>query len=55
MTALIGLDVGTTGCKAVVFDADGVLLASAAREYAVVLPKPSWAEQDIEAVWQLDL
>ena len=55
MTALIGLDVGTTGCKAVVFDADGVLLASAAREYAVELPQPSWAEQDIEAVWQLAL
>ena len=26
MTTLIGLDVGTTGCKAVVFDADGSLL-----------------------------
>ena len=25
MTALIGLDVGTTGCKAVVFSEEGVL------------------------------
>ncbi|MEX1297301.1 MAG: FGGY-family carbohydrate kinase [Candidatus Limnocylindrales bacterium] len=55
MTALIGLDVGTTGCKAVVFAEDGVLLASAAREYPVELPQPTWAEQDIEAVWELAL
>jgi len=55
MTNLIGLDVGTTGCKAVVFDLDGALLASASREYAVDLPHPGWAEQDIEAVWGLAL
>lgn len=55
MTTLIGLDVGTTGCKAVVFDEDGKLLASASREYPVMLPRPTWAEQDIEAVWRLAL
>jgi xylulokinase len=55
MSNLIGLDVGTTGCKAVVFDPDGQLLASAAREYPVDLPQPGWAEQDIEAVWALAL
>lgn len=55
MTALIGLDVGTTGCKAVVFDESGALLASASREYPVEMPRPTWAEQDIEAVWALAL
>ena len=50
---LLGLDVGTTGCKAVLFDEDGTLLASASREYAVDLPHPGWAEQDIERVWAL--
>lgn len=55
MTNLIGLDVGTTGCKAVLFDLDGALLASASREYGVDLPHPGWAEQDIEAVWRLAL
>ncbi len=53
MANLIGLDVGTTGCKAVVFDEDGTLLAGASREYAVDFPRPTWAEQDIEAVWAL--
>ena len=50
---LIGLDVGTTGCKAHVFNRDGMLLASASREYAVDFPHPGWAEQDSEVVWKL--
>jgi xylulokinase len=50
---LIGLDIGTTGCKAAVFDATGSLAASAHREYAVDMPHPGWAEQDAEEVWQL--
>lgn len=49
----IGLDVGTAGCKAAIFDADGMLIASAGREYPVLMPHPGWAEQDIEAVWAL--
>jgi len=48
---LIGLDVGTAACKAVVFGEDGVMAASASREYPVELPHPGWAEQDIELVW----
>ncbi len=55
MTALIGVDVGTTGCKAVIFSEEGVLLAAASREYPVQLPQPGWAEQDIEAVWAFAL
>ncbi len=53
MTALLGLDLGTTGCKALLFDSDGALLAKASREYAVSFPRPQWAEQDLETVWQL--
>jgi xylulokinase len=55
MAHLLGLDVGTTGCKAVLFNGDGALLASASREYPVEYPHPTWAEQDIEAVWALAL
>ena len=50
---LLGLDVGTTGCKAAVFEQDGALIASAHREYDVLLPRPTWAEQDAERVWRL--
>jgi xylulokinase len=50
---LIGLDIGTTGCKAALFDDQGVLRASASREYGVDFPYPGWAEQDGEQVWSL--
>lgn len=51
--SLIGLDVGTTGCKAIVFGDDGVVLGQGAREYPVLTPRPNWAEQDSEGVWDL--
>ncbi|RPJ27626.1 MAG: hypothetical protein EHM33_07335 [Chloroflexi bacterium] len=50
---LLGLDIGTTGCKAILFDSDGTLLAKASREYTVDFPHPQWAEQDLEEVWRL--
>ena len=50
---LIGLDIGTTGCKAIVFDVQGRILGQAAREYAIWMPHPHWAEQNAERVWQL--
>ncbi|MBI5951176.1 MAG: hypothetical protein HY865_05930 [Chloroflexi bacterium] len=53
MTSLLGLDIGTTGCKAILFDSDGTLLAKASREYTVDFPHPLWAEQDLENVWRL--
>ncbi len=50
---LIGLDIGTTGCKASLFESDGRLLARASREYRVDIPNPGWAEQDAGRVWLL--
>ena len=46
----IGLDIGTSGCKAVVFNEAGLELASAYREYPVRRPKRNWAELDSEEV-----
>jgi xylulokinase len=46
----LGLDVGTTGCKAVVFDENGRQLASAYREYPVLSPNEGWAEIDSRLV-----
>jgi xylulokinase len=50
---LLGLDIGTTGCKASVFELDGTLLVKATREYAVDIPYAGWAEQDADKVWLL--
>ncbi len=47
----LGLDVGTTRCKACIFDEKGKALASAVREYGYSSPRPGWAEQDPEEIW----
>jgi xylulokinase len=44
--SLLGIDIGTTGCKAVAFDEDGWILASAYREYPLHFPRPGWIELD---------
>ena len=46
----LGLDIGTGGCKAVVFDREGKELASSFREYPVLHPHPGWAEIDPDEV-----
>ncbi|GMV90609.1 MAG: hypothetical protein AMXMBFR82_03870 [Candidatus Hydrogenedentota bacterium] len=50
--SLLGLDVGTTGTKAVAFDLDGRVLASAYREYPLRSPRPGWQELDADEVWR---
>lgn len=50
--SLLGLDVGTTGCKAAVFSTDGRLLALAYAEYDFRSPEAGWAELDVQAVWE---
>lgn len=46
MGIVIGLDIGTSGTKAIAMDSVGVALASALVEYPLHSPKPNWAEQD---------
>lgn len=53
--SVIGLDIGTTGCKAIVFGREWEILGRAAREYPVLSPGVGWAEQDAEQVWNLAL
>jgi xylulokinase len=49
--SLLGLDVGTTGCKAGAFTQGGECLASAYREYPALHPRDGWAELDSRLVW----
>jgi xylulokinase len=50
--SLLGIDVGTTGCKAAVFSEEGALLAFAYEEYDLLRPQPGWAELDAGEVWE---
>src|SRR5690242_16905483 len=53
MTAFVlGIDLGTTTCRAAIFDADGREVAWASVETAVSYPRPRWAEVDPEVWWQ---
>ena len=49
---LIGLDVGTTATKALLFDLAGNVIAAASRGYGLLTPRPGWVEQDAEEMWQ---
>lgn len=46
----LGLDIGTSGCKAVVFNDTGEQLAAAFREYPLLAPQDGWAELDSQDV-----
>ncbi|MEW6355888.1 MAG: FGGY-family carbohydrate kinase [Planctomycetota bacterium] len=49
--SLMGLDIGTTGTKAIVFGLDGRILSSAYREYNLHSPHPGWMELNPKDVW----
>jgi xylulokinase len=49
---LVGLDVGTTGVKALAIGPDGTVQARAEHGYALSTPRPEWAEQDPEDWWR---
>ena len=49
--SLIGLDVGTSGVRAVAIDHEARILASATEEYPLSTPRPGWTEQDPERWW----
>ena len=49
---LVGIDMGTTGCRAVVYDRHGREVATSYLEYEVSTPQPGWAEQDPDTWWQ---
>ncbi|MCL5019618.1 MAG: FGGY family carbohydrate kinase [Patescibacteria group bacterium] len=50
--SLLGIDVGTTGCKASVFSETGIPVTQAYREYNLLRPHPGWAEFDSREVWE---
>src|SRR5512140_32780 len=52
MPYLMGIDVGTTGTRAVIVDESGRLLGAATVDYPLYTPKPLWAEQNPEDWWR---
>jgi gluconokinase len=51
MPLTIGLDLGTTHCKAVAIESNGRTVGMAQGDCSMVSPRPGWAEQDAKQVW----
>lgn len=47
---IIGLDIGTTSTKAVIFNTKGKVMAEHGVEYPISTPKAAWAEQDSQLI-----
>ena len=52
LQAIMGVDIGTTGCRAVIYRQDGVAIANHSLEYPLYTPQAAWAEQDPEEIFQ---
>ena len=51
-SCFLGIDLGTTGIKAVLFDADGTALGVGLTEYTLETPRPDFVELDAECYWE---
>ncbi len=51
MSYLLGIDVGTSGTKAVLIAETGSVVARASLEYPLTSPRPLWSEQDPADWW----
>jgi len=48
--AVLGIDIGTSGCKALLLSTSGALLGSETATYDLAQPRPGWTQQD-PALW----
>jgi len=48
---ILALDQGTTSSRAIVFDRNGLPVATAQKEFTQFYPKPGWVEHDPEEIW----
>ncbi|MCE9532529.1 MAG: glycerol kinase GlpK [Planctomycetes bacterium] len=55
MRTILALDEGTTSARAIVFDADGNILATAQKEFTQTFPKSGWVEHDAEEIWSAQI
>lgn len=52
---VLAIDQGTTSSRAVAFDHDGQVVASAQREIDQLYPHPGWVNQDAAHIWDVTL
>jgi glycerol kinase len=52
---ILALDQGTTSSRAILFDRQGQVFASAQQEYPQHFPQPGWVEHDANDIWHSQL
>ena len=55
MSYYLAIDLGTTGCRSILFDSALHQVCDAYEEYGLITPKEKWTEQDAELWWTLTL
>ena len=50
---ILGLDQGTTGSTAIVFDAEGRPIGRSYSEFGQHFPRPGWVEHDANEIWEV--
>ena len=53
MAYFLAIDLGTTGCRSMVFDQTLCLLGAHYVEYGLMTPRPNWYEQDATLWWEI--
>ena len=48
---ILALDQGTTSSRAIVFDCNGLPVATSQKEFTQFYPQPGWVEHDPEEIW----
>ena len=49
---IIGIDIGTSGCKTLIINQEGHVVRREVEEYPLFTPRPGWSEQEPEHWWQ---
>ena len=55
MPYILALDQGTTSSRAIVFDHDGAIRATAQKEFGQIFPRAGWVEHDPQEIWASQL
>src|SRR5206468_5856006 len=55
MPYILALDQGTTSSRAILFDREGSIRATAQKEFAQIFPRAGWVEHDPQEIWASQL
>ncbi|MBO5070515.1 MAG: hypothetical protein J6C37_09160 [Roseburia sp.] len=55
MSVYLAIDLGTTGCRSILFNSELEQVSDGYREYGLITPKEKWVEQDANLWWSLTI